>query len=428
MNLKRMKAFGPMKATVPWKSEVHYVSPFDFIAPIRKKFQGKKVTFHDVTLRDGEQQAGIVFRREEKVRIARALDEAGVDRIEAGLPSVSRDDAAAVKEIASLGLTAKVYAFARCMKPDVDAALKADVDGIVMEIPSSDHLIRHGYGWDEEKAVSLSVEATSYAHDHGLKVTFFTIDATRASFKVFRRLVGRVAEEGHMDSLAVADTFGVMNPEAVAYFVGKVSKLTDRPLEIHAHNDFGLALANSLAAFAAGAETVHVTVNGIGERSGNTSLEEGVMALRHLYGVRTRVDSRKLRGLSLLVQELSGVKVPPQKPVVGSGIFTIESGIVAGWWRRLEKKRMRLEMLPFVPGLVGHDRVRVVLGKKSGKDSVLYTAEHGGMMVREEDLDEALTRVKEESIRLKRELTDDEALKVVGEFDRSVRSRHAVAA
>src|SRR5579863_6974128 len=269
MNLKRMKAFGPMKATVPWKSEVHYVSPFDFIAPIRKKFQGKKVTFHDVTLRDGEQQAGIVFRREEKVRIARALDEAGVDRIEAGLPSVSRDDAAAVKEIASLGLTAKVYAFARCMKPDVDAALKADVDGIVMEIPSSDHLIRHGYGWDEEKAVSLSVEATSYAHDHGLKVTFFTIDATRASFKVFRRLVGRVAEEGHMDSLAVADTFGVMNPEAVAYFVGKVSKLTDRPLEIHGHSDCGRALANRLGACAGGGETGHGAVNGIGERSGN---------------------------------------------------------------------------------------------------------------------------------------------------------------
>ena len=392
-----------------WSSDKHRVSFYNFLPEVRKGTRlPAKVTFHDVTLRDGEQQARLVFRKDEKVKIARALDEAGVDRIEAGLPSVSPSDTEAIREITHLGLAAKVYAFSRCMKADVDNALKLDVDGLIMEVPSSDHLIKYGYGWTEENAVKLSVEATAYAHAHGLKVTFFTIDSTRATFKVISRLVGRVAKEGHMDALALADTFGVLNPEATAYFVRKMRDMLDKPIEIHAHNDFGLGVANTIAAIKAGAQVAHVTVNGIGERTGNTSLEETAMALRLLYGVKSRVKLEKLRGLSKLVRELSGVEVPPQKAVVGDDIFTIESGIIAGWWRRLEKLGMPLEMYPFVPELVGHGKVNVIMGKKSGKDSVIYMADKLGLKVDEKDVDRILAAVKQAAIEKKGPLTAEE--------------------
>jgi isopropylmalate/homocitrate/citramalate synthase len=392
-----------------WKSGDHFVSFYDFLPEVVKGARPpSRVSIHDVTLRDGEQQAGLVFRREEKVKIARMLDGAGVDRIEAGLPSVSPEDAKAIYEIVHLGLNAKIYAFARCMKQDVDNALNLDVDGLVMEIPSSDHLIKIGYGWSIQKAIGLAVEATRYAHDHGLKVTFFTIDATRAPFNVFWKLVGTVADEGHMDALALADTFGVMKPEAISYLVKRVKKMTKKPVEMHAHNDYGLAVANTIAGVLAGADTIHVTVNGIGERCGNASLEEAVLALAHLYGVKTNLKFEKLRSLSEVVSSASGVPLPPQKPVVGDGIFTVESGIIAGWWRNIEKVEMPLEMYPFPPSTVGHAPVRIVLGKKSGRDSVLYMAEKAGVHLEEDEIDSILAEAKNLAIEKKRALSLDE--------------------
>ncbi|MDG6921228.1 MAG: pyruvate carboxyltransferase [Nitrososphaerota archaeon] len=398
-----------------WKSSTHYVSFYNFLPEARRGLKlPKKVILHDVTLRDGEQQARITFRREEKLKIAQALDEAGVERIEAGLPSVSPSDKQAVKEITQLKLDAKIYAFARCMKTDVDSALDVDVDGVVMEIPSSDHLVKYGYGWKAEKAVDLSVEATNYAHDHGLKVTFFTIDSTRASFEVISKLTGRVAKDGYLDALALADTFGVLNPQATAYFVKRMRSLIKKPVEIHAHNDFGLGVANALAAISAGSEVAHVTVNGIGERTGNTPMEELTMALEFLYGVKTGIRLEKLGPLSKLVSSLSEVMVPPQKPVVGDDIFTIESGIIAGWWTRLEKLGMPLEMYPFVPELVGHDPINMILGKKSGRDSILYKAEKLGIGVDDAEVDRLLTKVKALALEKKRPITDDEFLSLAG--------------
>ncbi len=402
-----------------YRNDDYYVSFYNFEDEVRRGLGfPKKVEIHDVTLRDGEQQAGVVFSKGEKVRIAMALSEAGVNRIEAGLPSVAKDDAEAIKEIAHLGLQSKIFAFSRCMKADVDNALKVDVDGLVMEIPSSDHLIKYGYGWDEEKAIGLAVEATDYAHRHGLYVAFFTIDSTRADFKVFWRLISQVASKGHMDSLVVADTFGVMNPQAYAYFIKKIKQVTKKPVEIHAHNDFGLGVANTLAGLAAGAEVAHVTVNGLGERSGNTSLEELVVALKMLYGVQTDIKLDRLRGLSKLVEELSGVRLMPQKPVVGDRLFETESGIIAGWWSRVEKLGMPLEMFPFLPHVVGHDPVKIAIGKKSGKDSVLYKAGKLGLVVNEAQVDKILLALKTEAIERKRTLTDSEFTQIVERTNR----------
>ena len=209
-----------MTSTDQHKDDQHFVSFYDFDSDVLGDVKlPSNIEIHDVTLRDGEQQAGITFRRDDKIKIATLLSESGVDRIEAGMPSVSAEDAKVVKEISHLGLGSRIYVFARCMKQDVDNAIAADVDGIVMEIPSSDHLIKHAYGWDVEKAVKLSVEATSYAHEHGLRVTFFTIDATRAPFDTFWKIAGQVIKDGHMDSFALADTFGVLNPQATTFFI-----------------------------------------------------------------------------------------------------------------------------------------------------------------------------------------------------------------
>ncbi len=391
------------------KGPNHFVSYYNFDKEVLGEVKlPAKIEVHDVTLRDGEQQAGITFRRDDKIAIAKKLSEAGVDRIEAGMPSVSTEDAAVIKEISHLGTGSKIYAFARCMKLDVDNALSADVDGIVMEIPSSDHLIENAYGWDIEKAVKLSVEATSYAHEHGLKVTFFTIDATRAPFDSFWKIAGKVVDEGHMDSFALADTFGVLNPQATTYFIKKIKSKVNKPIEIHAHNDFGLAVANTISAVLGGATTIHVSLTGIGERSGNAAMEECVMALKYLYGINSGIDTTKLRGLALLTRERSGINFSPQKSIVGDRIFDVESGILASWWRRLEKKNMPLEMFPFTPGLVGHKNINIINGKKSGIDTIYYKAEKMNLTLSEKEALASLNTLKKISLARKGTLNDEE--------------------
>jgi isopropylmalate/homocitrate/citramalate synthase len=219
-----------------------------------------------------------------------------------------------------------------------------------------------------------------------------------------------------MDSLVVADTFGVMNPQAYEYFISRIKKKTKKPIEIHAHNDFGLGVANTITALASGADVAHVTVNGIGERSGNASLEEVAAALKMMYGVKIDLKFEKFRGLSKLVQELSDVTVPPQKPIVGDGLFTTESGIIAGWWNKLEAEGKPLEMFPFLPETVGHTPVQVILGKKSGKDSIVYKAKKLNLTIDEKQIDTILLRVKEEAISKKRTLTDEEFIDIAKKY------------
>jgi isopropylmalate/homocitrate/citramalate synthase len=397
------------------KDELAFVSHYNYVEEVRKELNlPAKIKVHDVTLRDGEQQAGIAFNKDEKIEIARLLDEAGVDRIEAGFPAVSKGDFEAIKTIANMGLHSKVFAFARCMKVDVDMALQTGVEGVALEIPSSDHLLKYGYKWPEERSIELATEATAYAHDKGLYVAFFTIDSTRADFDTCWKLINSVAERGHMDSLVLVDTFGVCSPHAISYFVKKVKERLKKPLEIHVHNDFGLGVANTIAAVLNGAETVHVSVNGIGERTGNSSLEQTVIALKLLYGVDSNIKFENLRKLSKAIAEFSRVSPPPQAPIIGDGIFTIESGIVAGWWGNVEEIGKPLEVFPFLPELVGHDPVKVVAGKKSGKDSILYKAKKLGINLDDKQLESALERIKSQAILKKRSLSDRELAEVLG--------------
>lgn len=392
----------------PWKQDNWFVSPWNFVDEVRETLHfPEKIQIHDITLRDGEQQTGIAFTKEDKIRIAEGLAEAGVHRIEAGMPVVSPADAAAVREIASRNLGPEIYAFARCMVDDVQRAVDAGVSGVVMEIPSSDHIIQYAYQWPLEKAIDLSIESTAYAHEQGLKVVFFPIDFTRADIDWVLDLITRVAEEGHMDSLALVDTFGVTSPHAMQYFVRKVRSRIDKPLEAHFHMDFGMGVANTIMALAEGVEVIHSTVLGIGERAGNTPMEETVMALLTMYGVDVGINYGKLKSLAALVEELSGQKVPSNKPVVGNSLYKVESGIIASWLKNCGEQH-QTELFPYRPHLVGQGNPEIVMGKGSGIDSVKMWLHHLEIEADEDEAMDVLMAVKQFGLKNKRLLSEEE--------------------
>lgn len=401
-----------------WRTKYWWVSPLNYKMEVREFFNiPDKLLIHDVTLRDGEQQAGLVFSKDEKIELAKLLDEVGVHRIEAGMPSVSDEDMKAIKAISKENLNAKVFSFARCMKDDIDLALKCDVDGVVIEIPSSEHLIKYGYGWSLEKALQLPIEATQYARDHDLYVSFFTIDGTRANINWWFKIIDKVSTEGHMDALAIVDTFGVAIPEAIEYFVRITKKkYKDKPVEIHAHNDFGLAVANTLAAVKAGAEVVHTTINGIGERTGNADLFQVSLALEALYGIKLKLNYEKFYELSKYLEKVTGLKFPPHYPIVGDKIFHVESGIVVSWLQRVQSLKMPLILFPFKYGFTGHKDIVVELGKKSGVANIEYKLNELGISMDKDKIYEILQKVKSKAAKLKRSITDDEFMEMIKEY------------
>jgi isopropylmalate/homocitrate/citramalate synthase len=397
----------------PWKTDQYFVSPWNYQPEVTAEFSPpKKLEIHDVTLRDGEQQAGVEFTADEKVRIAEKLAEAGVQRIEAGLPAVSPSDAMAVKRIAAAGLPARIFAFSRCMVDDVKRALDTGVKAVVMEVPSSEHIIKYAYRWEYERAIELTIESTRFAHENGMFVSFFPIDSTRADITSFLNMIEIIARDGHMDSLALVDTFGVLSPQAAAFMTRKVRERISKPLEAHFHMDFSLGVANTVTAVAHGVGTVQVSVTGIGERAGNTPLEDTVMALKTMYGIDSGIDFTKLYGLSKLVREISGVSVPSNRGIVGDRIFHVESGIIASWVKNVGSERLT-EAFPFRPEMVGQTGPEIVLGKGSGLDSVMIWLDKLGFPpANEEQTMAILTEVKSTSLQKKGLLGEDDFRKI----------------
>jgi isopropylmalate/homocitrate/citramalate synthase len=372
----------------------------------------KKLELYDVTCRDGEQRPGVVFRKEDKIAIAKKLDEVGIQRVEAGMPAVSDDDFNAVKEIANSGLNAKVVAFSRARKDDIDLALKCDVWGVLIETPSSDELITKGFGWTRQKMFDMATEATAYAKDHGLHTTYFAVDSTRADPSFLRKMYTAVVKNSHVDSVVVVDTFGIISPQGMGEMVRTVKKWVRVPLEVHCHNDFSFGTANAIAALAAGASVAHTNVNGLGERAGGASTEEVAVALRILYGKDLGLKYEKLYELSKLVQEASGVAVSPQKPVVGETAFGYEAGIAVMFCHNFKKANALQYGLSYMPEFVGN-RFHVAIGKKSGAHSIRWRLEDLGIEASDEQVDKILVEVKQEAIRKKRGLTDDEFMAII---------------
>lgn len=399
----------------PWKTEKWFSSPWNYLPEVTEGFQiPSSVQVHDVTLRDGEQQAGVEFSADDKLRIAEALAESGIHRIEAGLPAVSPSDRKAIQRIVAADLPTEIYAFSRCMVSDVELALECGVSGVVMEVPASHHLIEKAYRWPIERAIEASVEATKYAHENGLKVTFFPIDATRATMTELLDDLEAVATHGHVDNIALVDTFGVISPHAIRYYTRRVRERLNVPLETHFHMDFGMGVANTLLAVAEGASVIHTTVSGIGERAGNAPTEETVLALLTMYGVDTGIKTEKFTEIARLVADLSGVAQPGNRPVTGDMLYKVESGIIATWVNNVGDEL--LEPFPYRPELVGQQDPEIVLGKGSGLDSVaIWLAKHGINDADLVDIETILVEVKGRSLDKKGLLDDDEFLDVVRE-------------
>lgn len=415
-------------SSTPWSQDGRwFTSPWNHLDAARVGLEfPDRVRFHDVTLRDGEQQAGIAFYPEDKIAIAKALADAGVDRIEAGLPIASAADERAVRSIVEADLPAEIFAFARCMVADVQMAKQCGVDGVVIEIPSSTHIIEKGYGWDIDRAIKLSIEATLCAREAGLYTVYFTIDSSRAEFEWYLDLVAQVATEGHMDALVLVDTFGGVASHAVPVWVGKVrERLPTVPLEAHFHDDFGVAVANSIAALAAGVSVVHTTVTGIGERAGNTAMEDLALALRMLYDVEHGIDTRQFYSLSRLVRERSGHTVPSNRAAVGDRLFEVESGIIAGWYERCIDTTP-VELFPYHWSEVGQPKARTVYGKGSGLPSIAVACAMLGINADEPTMRDILADVKELGLRLKGTVPLEEvaamAVEAVASADGSARS------
>jgi len=395
----------------PWKNDNRwFVSPYNYDPEVRSSLRfAPKIELHDITLRDGEQQAGVVFSKDDKIRIAEALAEVGVHRIEAGMPSVSRDDADAIAAIVRRRLGPKNFGFCRCMVNDVKQAADCGVDGIVIEIPSSQHIIRYAYDWPLEKAIDLSIEATRYAKEQGLYTVFFPIDGTRAEPDWFLNLIERVATEGHMDALGLVDTFGGCSPQAIARFTRRVQDRIKKPLETHFHDDFGLAASNTITSLAMGVPVAHVTVSSLGERAGNAALEDVAMALRVLYDIDLGIRYDRLYELSRLVRKLAQFEIPSNRPIVGDMLFKVESGIISSWLSRCKAERP-VELFPFHWDMVGQAEANVVIGKGNGRDSIAYRLRAMGVDIAGDDprIDAILAEVKRTSLNKHALLTDAE--------------------
>jgi len=364
------------------------------------------VGLYDTTLRDGEQSVGVVLMPEDKLEIARALDAAGIDRIEAGFPRVSDDDWHAVELIAGAGLRAEVWGFSRAVQADVEALVELGVRASVIESPISDGKLQ-ALGVSRETMLERIRSAVSFAASNGIRVAFFGVDSSRADLEFFRRAYDAAVEAGAREAVVV-DTIGIATPEAAALLVGEAVDLLghDVPVHWHGHDDFGLATAAAVAAVQAGASWVQGTVNGMGERGGNADLIEVALALEALYGIPTRLDLTKARELSKLVQERAGTPLAPWKAVTGENLFVRESGAVAAQFRDPPA------IEPYASELVGQER-GVVLGKKSGLDSIRIKIDELGLDVPEGRYPELLAEVKRVGIEKRGLVTDDELRQLV---------------
>jgi isopropylmalate/homocitrate/citramalate synthase len=357
-----------------------------------------EVGLYDTTLRDGEQTVGVVLDPEQKLEIARGLSGAGIRRIEAGFPRVSDDDYEAVRLIAAAGLEAEVWGFSRAVRGDVEALVELGVGATVIESPTSD-LKLEAYGLDREEILRRVRDAVAYAAENRIRVCYFGVDGTRADRAFLRRAYETALEAGATE-IAVVDTLGIASPDAAYDLVGSVSDL-GVPVHWHGHNDFGLATAAAVAAVRAGASWVHGTVNGMGERAGNASLGEIALALEALYGVNTGLKLDHVRALSDRIRELTGLGLEPWKPLFGENLFRRESGAVASQFHDPPS------IEPYSADLVGAER-SIVLGKKSGIDSIRLKLEELGLEVGEDRQRELLAAVKRLGAEKRRLVTDDE--------------------
>jgi len=371
-----------------------------------------KVTIYDSTLREGEQMPGVRFTPEQKLEIAKMLIRMGVPQIEAGFAAVSAEECKAIRYIASVKGEAEILSLARAKKEDIDAAMKCDVDMVLIFIATSDLHMKKKLRMTEDQVIEAIATSVQYAKDHGLKVGFSTEDTTRSEHSILRRAYS-AAVESHADRLGITDTLGCATPRTISELVRFVRSLSERPVSVHLHNDFGLALANALAAVEAGAEAVATTVCGFGERAGNVPLEQFVMAMKHLYGSDLGIRTEMLTPIAEKVSQFAQMQMSPTQPWVGRNAFAHESGIHVA---AVLNDPMTYEYLP--PEAVGNTR-RIVMGKHSGRSLIAAKLKEKDLVAQKGDLDEIFSRIKrlgEENGRI----SEEEFWQIVGSVIKTV--------
>ncbi len=384
-----------------------WVSELNARPEIRGAFARQQpIRFYDTTLRDGEQTVGVVLSPQQKLEIARKLDELGVSRIEAGFPRVSADDAEAIRLMSRAGLQAELWGFSRAVTADLEELVRLGVRATIIEAPTSDIKLK-AYGIARDEVLRRVREAIGFARQNGINVAFFAVDGTRTGLEFLKQVYLAALQTGAAE-LVVVDTIGACGPEAAEFLTREVCAWAGPgvPVHWHGHNDFGLGTASAIAAVRGGATWVQGTINGMGERAGNADICEIALALRCLYDVPVAMDLTKVREVSDAVCRAAGYELEAWKPLVGENLFTRESGAVASQFHIPEA------IEPYSAALVGAVR-RIVLGKKSGLDSIDLKARELGMEVPTDARPAILAEVKKRAIAKRGLLTDAEFRHIV---------------
>ena len=367
-----------------------------------------QIYINDTTLRDGEQAAGIAFSLDEKVAIATFLDTIGVQEMEVGIPAMGGDEAQAIRTMANLGLNAQLLGWNRAVLSDIQASIHCGLTRIHISIPVSDIQIQVKFQGQWANMFKQLQGAISFARDHGLEVSVGGEDSSRAD-EIFLLEAAQFAQQSGAFRFRFCDTVGILDPFSTFEKVKKMTAALAIPVEMHTHNDLGLATANALAGVRAGATSINTTVNGLGERAGNAALEEVVMALRQIYGLKTNIQTERLLELSRFVAKTVNCPVPPWKAIVGANTFAHESGIHA---HGVLNNPSTYE--PFDPKEVGWQR-RFVVGKHSGRHLLSQVLQNYGIQLDASNSQRLLNAVRDLSTQLKRSLTIDELLTLVSQ-------------
>lgn len=377
----------------------------DYGLPVESRLGKQTILLDDTTLRDGEQTAGVVFANHEKVRIAKLLDEVGVDQIEAGIAAMGGDERDVIEEIAGLGLRASVLGWNRANTADIKTSIDCGVDAIAISLATSDIHIETKLQKDRAWVIKTISEAVAFAKAEkpDLYVSVNAEDASRTSLSFLVEYALAAKAEG-ADRLRFCDTIGLMEPFRTYEVIKALIEHTGLDIEMHTHNDFGMAVANAIAGIHAGANWVNVTVGGLGERAGNAALEEVVMSLKHIEGLDLRYETTRFRELGEYVMGAAGRQIPVWKSVIGTNMFAHESGIHADG---VIKNPKTYEVFP--PDEVGLQR-QIVVGKHSGSKAIMLKFHEYGLDLTNEEATDLLPRVREAAIQLKRALFDKELL------------------
>jgi len=378
------------------------------------------IKLDDTTLRDGEQTAGVVFANQEKIRIARLLDEIGVHQIEAGIPAMGGDERDTIEQIAHLGLNASVLAWNRANVADIKTSVECGVDAVAISLATSDIHIKTKLNKDRAWVLDSMRTAVAFAKEHGVYVSVNAEDASRTEMS-FLIEYAQAAEAEGADRIRFCDTIGLMEPFRCYEAIKTLRENVGLEIEMHTHNDFGMAVANAIAGIRAGANWVNVTVAGLGERAGNAALEEVVMALKYIEDIEIDVDTTRFREIGEYVMAAAGRRIPVWKSVIGTNMFAHESGIHADG---VIKNPKTYEV--FAPGEVGLER-QIVIGKHSGSKAIEMKFDEYGIELSKEQAVELLPMVRSLAIELKRSLFDKELLYVYNDYVKKKADEAAVA-